>query len=227
MTALRMHGVWVPPHVRVAALDVPGDRRVHVRARQSAHRRARAKRFCGQYGRPGPEVTAVDDIPTALRHALRCLDDEGIVVVCDSILNQGLLEMSDLVALFSSAPRRVRRLLERCDACADSGTETMVRVRLTGLGITVRSQVTIAGVGRVDFLVGERLIIEIDSVEFHDKSPEQREMDRRRDEEAARLGYLTLRFGYRRVVYQWDEAQASVLAIIRRREHLRKLPTAG
>ncbi|NED69865.1 DUF559 domain-containing protein [Streptomyces sp. SID10244] len=77
--------------------------------------------------------------------------------------------------------------------------------------------------GRVDLLVGDRLIIEIDSVEYHDRSPEQIEKDRRRDEEAARLGYVTLRFSYRRVVNEWAQAEATVLDLVRRREHVKQL----
>lgn len=215
LSALKLHGVWVPTHPK----------KVHVRARESAHRQERSGRFCLGYGSPEPEVSAVDDIRTAFRHALKCLDDEGIVVVCDSILNKALLERCDLESLMASAPRRIRRLLDRCDGKAESGTETMVRLRLQLKGVTVRSQVQIAGVGRVDLLIGTRLIIEIDSEEFHDRSAEQRERDRRRDEEATRKGYITVRLSYKRVVEEWAEAEKTILDLVRRREHRKKLPT--
>ncbi|MDY6808590.1 MAG: DUF559 domain-containing protein [Actinomycetota bacterium] len=215
VSALKLHGVWVPTHTK----------KIHVRARESAHRQGRSGRFCLSYGSPEPEVSAVDDIRTAFRHALKCLDDEGIVVVCDSILNKALLERCDLETLIASAPRRIRRLLDRCDGLAESGTETMVRLRLQLKGVKVRSQVQIAGVGRVDLLIGTRLIIEVDSEEFHDRSNEQREKDRRRDEEATRLGYITVRLSYKRVVEEWPEAEKSILDLVRRREHRRNLPT--
>ncbi|NDZ93588.1 DUF559 domain-containing protein [Streptomyces sp. SID6673] len=212
VSALKLHGVWIPP----------GPRKMHIRGREAAHRSG-AHRYCKQYAPPEREVDAVDGIRTALRHALKCLDEEGIVVVCDSILHQQLLERSDLDEVFIGAPRRIRRLLDRCDADAESGTETMVRCRLRALGMRVRVQHRITGVGRVDLLVGDRLIIEIDSVEYHDRSPEQIEKDRRRDEEAARLGYVTLRFSYRRVVNEWAQAEATVLDLVRRREHVKQL----
>ncbi|ROZ98812.1 DUF559 domain-containing protein [Gordonia sp. OPL2] len=215
LSALKLHGVWVPVHTK----------KVHVRGRESAHRGGRGRRFCKCYGAPEPEVSAVDDVRTAFRHALKCLDDEGIVVICDSLLHKELLEMCDLEQLMASAPRRIRRLLARCDSKAESGTETMVRLRLQLAGIKVRTQVKIKGVGRVDLLVGTRLIIEVDSEEFHDRTPEQREKDRRRDEAAARLGYVTLRFSYQRVVNDWDQAEDTVRDLVRRREHLKKLPT--
>lgn len=62
------------------------------------------RRFCKCYGAPEPEVSAVDDVRTAFRHALKCLDDEGIVVICDSLLHKELLEMCDLEQLMASAP---------------------------------------------------------------------------------------------------------------------------
>ncbi|MGC4961637.1 DUF559 domain-containing protein [Gordonia sp. DT101] len=212
VSALKIHGVWIPP----------GPSKMHIRGREAAHRSGK-HRYCKQYAPPEREVDAVDEIRIALRHALKCLDEEGIVVVCDSILHQDLLERSDLDAVFIGAPRRIRRLLDRCDANAESGTETMVRFRLRALGMRVRVQQRIIGVGRVDLLVGDRLIIEIDSVEYHDRSPEQIEKDRRRDEEAARLGYVTLRFSYQRVVHEWEQAEATVLDLVRRREHVKKL----
>ncbi|MYR08520.1 DUF559 domain-containing protein [Gordonia sp. SID5947] len=211
VSALRLHGVWTPP----------GPSTMHIRGREAAHRSGK-RRYCKQYAPPEREVDAVDEIRIALRHALKCLDDEGIVVVRDSILHQDLLERCDIDAEFVGAPRRIRRLLDRCDAKAESGTESMVRLRLRALGIRVRTQYQIAGVGRVDLLVGDRLIIEIDSVEYHDRSPDQIEKDRRRDEEATRLGYVTLRFSYQRVVHEWEHAEATVLDLVRRREHLKQ-----
>ncbi|GAC67989.1 DUF559 domain-containing protein [Gordonia soli] len=178
------------------------------------------RRTSADWSPPEPESTAVDDVATVLRHALKCLD-EGIVVVCDSILHLGLLDEIALSDAIATAPRRIRRLLARCDPAAESGTESMVRFRLQTMGIRVRAQVVIPGVGRVDMLVGDRLIIEIDSYEHHDRSPQQRERDRRRDEAAAQLGYLTLRFSYQRVVGEWPAARHSVLAVVRRRDHLK------
>ncbi len=211
VTALDLHDVWVPPH----------GKRVHVRSRESGHRNGRAARFCRRYGRPLPEIYPVDDVLTALAHAIKCLDAEGIIAVCDSILHRGLAEMCDLREVFAAAPERVRKLLERCDDRAESGTESIMRLRLLAMGLSVAVQVTIQAIGRVDLVVGRRLIIELDSIEFHDLSPEQREADRIRDEMAHRLGYLPLRFSYKRVMFAWDEVAETLTAILRRGDHLR------
>lgn len=85
---------------------------------------------------------------------------------------------------------------------SEAGTESLARYRLQSKQVKVRSQVSIPGVGRVDLLVGNRSIIEVDGEEFHHSS-EQFHRDRERDMEALRLGYLTLRLTYRHVVHDW------------------------
>ncbi|GAB93499.1 endonuclease domain-containing protein [Gordonia rhizosphera] len=209
LSALRLQKVWVPGTSET----------VHARARASAHRTPGAQ-FCQQYGRPESELSSVDELTVAVRHALKCLDDEGIVVVCDSILNKDLLELSDLKTVFRSAPARIRRLLDRCDGAAQSGTESMTRLHLRSRGIGVRTQVDIAGVGFVDMVVGARLIIEVDGYE-HRSSKEQFEKDRERDRKAVGLGYIVIRLTYHQVVHEWPAAEESIMDIVRRGEHLK------
>ena len=97
VSALDLHGVWVVPF---------GDL-VHVRGRNVATRgSAGSHHACTRYGRAPREVYPLDDVATALQYAVRCLNEEGIVAACDSVLHQGLLEFTDLQALFSSMPVR-------------------------------------------------------------------------------------------------------------------------
>ncbi len=209
VSALAHYGVWVPPQDRV-----------HVRARDAATRGDRS--FCRQHGGPVAEDGAVDDIPTALRHAVRCLDDEGIVVVCDSLRNLKLMTPTGLTATLRRAPARIHNLLERCDE-AESGTETMVRLRLRSKGIEVTPQVRIDGIGRADLLVGRRLILEVDGRMYHD-SAVRFEADRQRDRNAVERGYVVIRLTYRQVLYDWPAAEAAILEVVRRRDHIRWLP---
>lgn len=205
VSALRFHGVWVPGSRRV----------VHARANPT---RDRAGGFCSQFGRPEAEHGAVDEIPIALRHAARCLDAEGFVVVCDSLVNSQRYTIGGLRSVLRSAPEGVLALLDRCDGAAQSGTETMVRLRLRSRNITVRTQVRIGGVGTVDTVVGDRLIIETDGERYH-SGLERFTEDRRRDREAARLGYITLRLTYADVVDTWDLTEAVILEIVRSGRH--------
>lgn len=209
VSALQYYGVWVPP-----------DPRLHIR--MSEHHQARAVlpggvHICPLPIRSAPGV-AVDSLSTALLAAVRCLDDEGLVVVMDSILNQRLMGRGDLVRLLTDAPHRVQRLLREVDPNAQSGTESMVRFRLRRLGVKVQTQVFIEGVGRVDMLVGERLVIEADSRQHH-TGVENYANDRRRG--IVLLGGETYaaRLTYEQVVFGWDEVQTQILRFVRRRAH--------
>ena len=178
-------------------------------------------RTCRAFGDVHRATSAVDDVVTALRHAARCLDHEGFVVVCDSALNRRLVAIEELRAACGAAPGHIRELIDRCDRDAQSGTETMVRLRLRSKNITVTTQHPVPGVGFVDLLVGNRLVIEVDS-KAHHTGVERYESDRTRDRELIRLGYLPLRFTYRQVVHDWASCEATVIDLVRRRRHLRR-----
>lgn len=124
---------------------------------------------------------------------------------------------NELRAIFEGAPQRVLRLLDKVDPRAGSGTESVTRVRLRNANVLVRSQVEIEDVGRVDLLVGERLILECDSREFH--NDRQRTEDNRRDRVATVGGYRVLRIDYAEVMFGWDAVLADVMDLVRTRRH--------
>ncbi|MCB9440557.1 MAG: hypothetical protein H6523_09955 [Mycolicibacterium sp.] len=218
LPALARHNVWIPPH----------HQKLHVRGGHRAHA-AHPGRYCRQFGRPEPVLAAIDDPLTALRHALRCLDPEGITVVCDSLLNTSLRAMSgepiaeiltptEVESAFHGAPGYIRRCLDLCDARAASGTETMVRLRLRSKRVKVDLQVEIPEVGHVDLLAGDRLIIEADSLTYH-LGPAAFRADRHRDQQAAHQGLLHMRLTYEDVVYEWRRTEEIILSAIRSGHH--------
>ncbi|HEY4269409.1 MAG TPA: DUF559 domain-containing protein [Galbitalea sp.] len=87
------------------------------------------------------------------------------------------------------------------------------------LGVLMRSQVEIPGVGWVDFVIGDRLIVEIDSREHHGGA-DNRLRDLERDSVAFALGYLPLRFDYSQIISDWDAVASTVCALIARGDHL-------
>lgn len=209
VSALEKHGAWVPrtdsPHIRASA-----------RARRSGRPVGRCS--VGRGGFP----SAVDPADVALACASRCLPGEQFVAVCDSVLNLRILTSSEVVSALANESASVRRLLERVDGSSQSGTESLVRLRLRSARIGVRTQVTIPGVGRVDLLVGRRLIIEIDS-RAHHTGVEHYATDRRRDRMSVAGGYLVLRVTYEDVMYGWKEVFADISALVHRREHQRRV----
>ncbi|GAA3595580.1 endonuclease domain-containing protein [Agrococcus terreus] len=200
-SALRLRGAWVP--------EV---QRHHVR--RAAHRQG----GCRAFGAQPPVLSAVDDLESAFRCALRCGSAEDVLVVLDSLLHRRLASVDELRSWMLSAPLRLRRLLELADWRAESGTETMVRVRLRSLQIGVRIQVRVVSGVRVDLLVGERLVIECDSREHH-AGRASYEADRARDRWLLAHGFLVLRLSYRQVHDDWPEIERDILAIVRRGDH--------
>lgn len=214
VSALEHHGVWVP--------EGPD---VHVRADSWATRNRKGP-FCRQFGRPTPTAEAIDDVPTAIRHAARCLDTEGFIVACDSILNRRLMTWDQLEYQFRDAPTAIARALSRCDGDAESGPETMARLRLMDLRLPVRIQVEVTDDDRVDLLIGDWLIIEIDGWEYHgDRKSFQH--DRTRDRRTFRIGYHTLRYTYDDIVFDWahslTDIQRAVAAGLHSRPNRRRV----
>ena len=109
-------------------------------------------------------------------------------------------------------------MLRLVDAGCASGLETLARLHLRGHNLQVRSQVQIMGVGRVDLVVGDRLVLELDS-RAHHTDHDAYERDRARDLELVRRGYLVVRVTYLQVMTGWANVERAILEITRRGEH--------
>lgn len=216
-TVVRMRGLWVADdirlHVRVrhstGRLSAPHDRR-------QALDRAR-DRVCVHYSRRGPFDRAADLLTVALAEMFACTDAASAIASVDSALDAGRLDLAHLDLIRAWMPPSRRTLIDRADPDAQSGIETSVRLLLRSRRIRHRVQVHIDGVGRVDVLVGDRLVIEVDGRAFH--TGDAFEEDRRRDFELVTRGYVVLRLSYRQVVHDWDRTRAGILALVARGEH--------
>jgi len=169
-------------------------------------------RAFGDYRRRQPLGDAIRDIG-------HCQGLEGALVVIESGLHPSRRSIvpADLVLLRELWPEG-RAVIDFVGDQADSGLESLVRWRLHKLGIPSVPQFRIEGVGRVDLLVGDRLIIELDGGTHGDAVGVSR--DRRRDAISTAAGYRTERYGYQQVIYDWPQVLDAILAIIRRGEHL-------
>lgn len=115
-------------------------------------------------------------------------------------------------------PQRCQSALALVDGVCESGTEFVFWARLGDLHGVIDRQVMIVGVGRVDFVVGSRLVVEIDGFDHHG-GREQYESDRDRDAALSRLGHRVLRFSHRQVFERWAWVEASVRAALARGDH--------
>jgi very-short-patch-repair endonuclease len=173
---------------------------------------------CVHYRSIRTESPARDPLPLALAELAACAPRLDAVIAIDSALATGRMNRSEVTVLRSLMLPSRRGLLELVDGGCQSGTETIVRMLLRSRRLRHRTQVWIDGVGRVDILVGDRLIIEIDGAGFH--TGVEFERDRCRDFELVMRGYQVLRLSYDMVMTEWDAVQRGLLDLIDRGQHL-------
>lgn len=214
ISALRLHGLWAPKRW-------PDDK-LHVRRSRHYARHGRESSGMPNCCIPGhavaPVTRSVDSLPVALASAIGCLPAEATVALMDSALNKELITGEDLKRLTQSLPWPAEELRERTDAGAQSGTESLVRQRLRARGIKLRTQVQIEGIGRVDILIGDRLVIEVDSWTYH-ANPVTFASDRARDRRLVARDYTVIRVTYEEVMYLWSFVERDLLAVVRADRH--------
>jgi very-short-patch-repair endonuclease len=160
----------------------------------------------------GSEALAADLIE-ALAQSVRCQEPRDAIATLDSAWHHGLVDEEDIAAVFARLPRRFRRLRGLLDRRSESGPETIMRLMLRGLGCEVQVQVSIPGVGRVDFIVDGWLIVECDSRAHHEGWKTQKR-DRARDIAAAGLGFTTVRPIAEDILYRREQTLASMKAVL-------------
>ncbi|GAA1328459.1 hypothetical protein GCM10020360_06430 [Nonlabens tegetincola] len=149
-----------------------------------------------------------DTLENTLVHVARCEPFEDAVATWDSALNKRLVDRSALAQL--PLPVRARKVLDATDPFADSGLESYVRLRLRWLGVPIVAQAWLDG-HRVDFLLGERLVIQIDGAHH---TGAQRTSDITHDAKLALRGYTVIRLAYSQVMDAWPTAQASIMRAV-------------
>jgi very-short-patch-repair endonuclease len=186
----------------------------------------RVRRHWGRLSRaPHPRAAAVE-VLDALACAMHCQPPRAALATLDSALFLGVVGEGDLDELFRMLPSRHRALLGLVDARAESGPETLLRLILRTLGVSVHVQVVISGVGRVDFVVDGWLIVECDSEQFHAGWEAQRR-DRRRDQAAAARGYTTYRPIAEDILWHPDRVRAALAGLLEARRRTGSRRRAG
>ncbi|NQX05658.1 type IV toxin-antitoxin system AbiEi family antitoxin domain-containing protein [Rathayibacter sp. VKM Ac-2856] len=189
-----------------------GDSSVHsVRPGAVGHWR----RWPGQ----GRRSFSQDGIGSAILNLITCIGEDDAIVTIDSALNSGLLDADELPALRALAPAGKRNLFARVDGRSQSGLETKTRLSMRRRNVLVRPQVLIPRVGRVDEVIGDRMVLETDGYRYH-SSVEQFHEDPRRDLELARQEYLCIRLDNHQIMDDWPRTEAALFTMIGRNEHL-------
>lgn len=207
--AAAVHGLWV--------LETPST--PHIWMGDAGTPRSSCEDCVMHWDEGRVRVGEAAPVPNALLQIAACCGEDAFFVALESALRRSLISPAALAWLHRHLPTSVRWLVAFARADADSGLESLIRLRLHRIGVHVRTQVSIHRVGEVDFVIGERLILEADGRENHAREKE-RSKDLRRDAEAAAAGYTTLRFTYELIIDDWPLVEAAILGALARGAHL-------
>jgi very-short-patch-repair endonuclease len=209
LSALEHHGIWVPEHDALH-IALPRHAGRHRSGGLVAHWESSRWR-----DRHSP-IESIDDV---IRQVILCTDRETAISVIDSALHRGKLSTGRLARILATLPLAYATLAAETDGASESGYESLCRYRLARFGVPLHTQVELTGIGRVDLLLGDRLIVEADGWEWHE-GRDAFLIDRSRDLAALRQDYLTVRLAPHHVLYEWPWVEQVIGAIIERGDHL-------
>ena len=158
-----------------------------------------------------------DHLLNALLLVAECTTRDLALTVWESAVRRGLVQ-AGVLARVDWRSLRAREVADACSALSDSGLETIFLARFGNLGVGIRQQVWIDG-HPVDFLIGDRLVVQLDGFEHH-SSPASRRRDMDADARLALLGYTVLRFDYQQVMIEWERVEAVLATAMAQRVHL-------
>jgi very-short-patch-repair endonuclease len=214
VTAAGAMGIWVLESTEFHV--VPRSR--NGRFRPDGLRPAAVLHWTPEPIEPDRHRLVIESGRNALAHLARCQPLDVAVASFDSAVRLGMISLPELQRLASVHGGRFAQAAALVTGNADSGLETLTRVRLGWAGVACREQVVIDG-HPVDLLIGDRLVIQLDG-DQHLKDPVQLARDRRQDRRLKLMGYTVLRYGYAEVVFGWQTTQAEILAHIAVGAHL-------
>lgn len=150
----------------------------------------------------------------ALAQAVCCRHPRHAVASLDNALHLGLIEEGDLADIFGAVPASKQHLRGAVDGRCEAGQESILRLAMREAGLRCEPQVTIPGVGRVDFVVEDCVVVEADSRLAHDGWAAH-VRDRNRDLALARIGYPSLRPVFAQTVFHTADVVAAIVALVR------------
>jgi len=172
----------------------------------------------GRLKHPRHRWLPVAGLADVLLHSVRCLPELESLVMVQSAVGRRDIELEFLYARLQGRRNgRARAVLDLVIPRADSVLEVLANTHFRRAGLRLRRHVLIPGVGEVDFLIEECLVVETDgSTHFE---PQAVKRDQRRNNRSVLGGYLVLRYYYADVVHSPDEMVAEVLAVLELRRN--------
>lgn len=221
-SAAASYGVPVPPGA---------GGRIHVRLPGNAPR-VRHHRDKRHYVVPGEDTEVVThwapedgtppgwrtSLPSSLLLLADCVPVDWWIAALDAARHEPrdaapLMTAEEFSDFSARVPLRLRPALRRVNPLAGSCIETLLRLGMERREIgPIVLQFAPRKHRSVDFLLPGKVIVEADGEQFHD--PEQ---DAIRDAYFRGLGYVVLRFSYRRIVYDLENVLDEIEAVLNAR----------
>ncbi|WP_306169501.1 endonuclease domain-containing protein [Microbacterium sp. RU33B] len=199
LTQARRLGLWV--------LD-DGRRHVALPPHGSARRSQGARVHWAQPVIPRHPDALTDSIENVLALVAACQPRDAALVVFEAALRRDLV--SSVGLRMTRLPPAARLLLDDASHFSDSGLETIFFTRLRWLRVRILAQTWIEG-HRVDFLIGERLVVQIDGAHHVGA---QRTSDIAHDAALMLLGYRVLRLSYDQIIGDWPAVQDLIMRAV-------------
>lgn len=155
----------------------------------------------------------VAGLADVLIHALRCLPELDALVMVQCAVGRGDVSLEFLkLKLQGNRNAPARSVLDWVIPRADSLLEVLANLHFARAGLSIRRHVQLDGVGEVDFLVEECLVVETDGGSHLEAR--QVKKDRKRNNAAVVGGSLVLRYSYADVVHHPQRMVAEVLEVL-------------
>ncbi|WP_442544509.1 endonuclease domain-containing protein [Arthrobacter sp. KN11-1C] len=182
----------------------------------SKHHRSRRFATHGQLRFEPDRRLPIASIEDTVIHGLTCLSEVDAIAMAQSAMQHHgvprvVLESEMTAKYFGTARKR----LAKADGLSESVPEISARILFDSAGLKFRRQVKIAGVGRVDFLIEDWLIVEINGFQFHG-SREAWRKDMSRSNTAQIQGYAVLSYPPEQIWNSPEMVLREILAMLER-----------
>jgi very-short-patch-repair endonuclease len=207
VTQAELLGLWVPEHDAV-----------HVVVPATASRIDSAGLRLHWTGGPAPvpRFAHEDALLNVLFHVARCVRRIDALCIWESAINRRLVH-ADLLQRVAWASPDARAIARVALGLSESGLETVFADGLRRLGVAFRQQVWLEG-HRVDVLIGERLVVQLDGFAHYRAADRRRDL--RHDAILTMRGYTVLRFDYHQLLFEWAFVEETVVQAMARGMHL-------
>lgn len=212
VSALRLKGAWCPPDQGLH-LELPS----YASGRRLAVRGLPTEAVAHWHGKEDATGSAFPVVPieVAVARMLHCQPPHLAIAVLDSLLFRRLITENRLRALIAAGPERMRFLADHLEPRSEEGIESIVRFRLAMIGVTAAVQVTLRSRDRLDLLVDDWLVLELDGRATHAKE-KAFTADRVRTARLIRGSRVVLQFAYATILYEWAFVESTVVDVIAR-----------